>query len=58
MLSSDNMSSLSLSQYLWIVTFMLKESAAGYNKIIVAFTTELELDSFSIYYIIDDQLTS
>ena len=43
---------------MWIVTFMLKESAAGYNKITAALTTEPELDSFSISYTTDDQLTS
>ena len=34
MLSSYNISSLSLSQSLWIVTFILKELTTGYSKII------------------------
>ena len=49
---------LSFSESLQIVTFMLKESAAGYNKITVALTTEPKLDSFSISYTTDDQLAS
>ena len=47
MLSSYNISSLSFSQSLWIVTFMLKESAAGYSKITIDLTTEPELNSLS-----------
>ena len=46
--------SLSLSQSLQIVTFMLKESATGYSKITTDLTIEPELDSSSMSYNTDD----
>ena len=49
---------LSLSQSLWIVTFMLKESATGYSKITTDLRTKLELNSFSMsYYLTSYYLT-
>ena len=55
MLSSYNIFfSLSLSQSLWIVTFMLKESATGYSKITTDLITEPELDSSSMSYNTDN----
>ena len=54
MLSSYNISFLSLSQSLCIVTFMLKEPAIGYNKITIDLTIELELNSSSMSYNTDD----
>ena len=54
MLSSYNISSLSLSQFLRIVTFRLKEPAIGYNKIITDLKTEPELDSSSMSHYTDD----
>ena len=45
---------LSLSQSLWIVTFMLKEPATGYIKITTELTTEPGLDSSSMSYNTDD----
>ena len=41
---------LSLTQSLWIVTFMIKEPATGYSKITTDLMTEPELDSSSISY--------
>ena len=55
MLSSYNiLFSLSLSQSLRIVTFMLKEPATGYSKITTDLTIEPELDSSSMSYNTDD----
>ena len=46
--------SLSLSQSLRIVTFMLKDLATGYSKITIDLTTELELNSSSMSYNTDN----
>ena len=56
MLSSYNISFLSLSQSLWIVTFMLKELATGYSKITTDLIIKPELDSFSMSYNLTDYL--
>ena len=45
---------LSLSQSLWIVTYILEESSTGYSKITTDSITEPELDSFSMSYNTDE----
>ena len=54
MIYSYNISSLSLSQSLQIVTFMLKEPTTGYSKITIEFTTEPKLDTSSMFYNTDE----